>query len=287
MKRACKAVWTSRKSSSIARKCANVKTRQLKDKAGKSIPHKRVIKTKPTFSRILYFGQRVRPKLLVVMFHGYADTAGANKDWAKQIAAHVPGALVVVPQSPEECVGGRTYWGDDVGYDWLRQQALQDTSDKSANLCEFNRVAKRRQRGVDAWLIKLLAKHRLTEQQVVLMGLSQGAIPAALVGAWRRVLGVVMCGGIPWQQAYSATKNDYVGEKWNNFQDLLPTQTPTRFLAINGTRDTCVFRKHLQIMFEPYNCEWRWYKGLGHDFPKSWNNASIAWIRRLMAERKQ
>merc|ERR1719436_844533 len=58
----------------------------------------------PSMSKVLYFGKKTHPKMIVVMLHGFNDTADCNQKeaayWAKGLEDF--GALVVVPQAPHK-----------------------------------------------------------------------------------------------------------------------------------------------------------------------------------------
>ena len=107
------------------------------------------------------------------------------------------------------------------------------------------------------------------------------------VGARRGVLGVLVCGGVTWQQIYSDKHGGYVDEDrplhgWNRWEVLMPSKSSTRFCAINGTADPYVLRRPLEKMLRPYCCEWIWHEGQGHDFPASWNRESLLWMKCIL-----
>lgn len=239
-------------------------------------------------SKVLTFGQRSRPRLAIVMLHGLNDSAACCAEGvAERWAAGLPGALVAVPQSPN-----RSIWDDDPsnpGYDWLRQRGTQDVTNWAANVRELHRVTRACLRQLNRWLDGLLAKHRLTDRQLIIAGFSQGAILAALSGARRRALGVVVCGGIPMQPIYSREADDYVGADWPDWERLLPKPAKsaarrTRFCAVNGTEDECVPRRANEAMLADFDTFWHWDQGVGHDFPDHWYTVALKWMRRLVKD---
>eukprot|EP00930_Biecheleria_cincta_P086421 TRINITY_DN75710_c0_g1_i1.p1 TRINITY_DN75710_c0_g1~~TRINITY_DN75710_c0_g1_i1.p1 ORF type:complete len:267 (+),score=38.50 TRINITY_DN75710_c0_g1_i1:138-938(+) len=236
----------------------------------------------------IQIGKRSKPTVLVVLFHGLGDNALGSAKWAKRLADGLPGSLVVVPQAPDRC-----YWdikkksAKQGSWDWLRQHGKQQVSDRQSTRREIHRVVRARRRHVDKWLDRLLAKHKLTNKHVILAGYSQGSIVAATVGARRGVLGVLVCGGVTWQQIYSEKHGGYVDEDrplhgWNRWEVLMPSKSSTSFCAINGSADPYVLRRPLEKMLRPYCCEWTWHEGQGHDFPASWNRESLLWMKFIL-----
>lgn len=214
------------------------------------------------------------------MFHGLNDSAaccaaGVAKSWAK-----LPGALVVVPQSPDQSL-----WSEkgDPGYDWLRQEGRQNTDNPKANVRELQRVTMVRVRHVEKWLRALLKKHQLKPRHLILSGFSQGSIIAALVAARMKALGGVLIGGVTGQPIFSAKEQDYIGGGWMKWEELLPrTPAPTRFCAVNGTLDPFVPRKAMENMFHGYEIKFYWQTGVGHDFPSNWYNVAAKWMKELL-----
>merc|ERR1719235_2192061 len=50
--------------------------------------------------KVLYIGEKKKPKSLIVIFHGMGDDAKGNVQWSEVWAKKFPGALVVIPQAP-------------------------------------------------------------------------------------------------------------------------------------------------------------------------------------------
>jgi len=234
--------------------------------------------------RTLTIGKRTKPSCIVVMFHGLNDSAECcSEGVAQRWADGLKGCLVVVPQSPD-----RSIWSGDpgtLGYDWLRQRGVHDTSDNEANIRELQRVALARARHVEAWIRDLLKKHGLKKDKLILTGFSQGSILAAVCAARLNALGAVACGGVTGQPVYSAEKDDYVGGGWMRWEELLPKKpVATRFCAVNGTEDSCVPRRNLEHMLSAFDCHWHWDRGVGHDFPDKWYEVALKWMKQAFGQ---
>jgi len=235
-------------------------------------------------SRVLSFGTRSKPRIILVMLHGLNDTAVdcAGEGWAAAFAKALPGVLVAVPQAPD-----LTYWSHEdpnPGYDWLNQPGLDYPAEFQDHVQELQRLTTLRMRHLNQWLNRLLRRHKLGNENLVLAGFSQGSILATLCGASRGVRGVIVCGGVPIQPVYSPYAQDYVGTLWPKWEDLLPSQRPPvtpRFCVVNGTADTYVPRRELEYLLAGFKCHWHWEKGVGHDFPSSWRRAAVRWFRQL------
>lgn len=234
-------------------------------------------------SRVLSFGRRSQPRCLVVMLHGLSDSAEwcaghAAEAWAKAIE----GSLVLVPQAPD-----RSLWGEPEpeGYDWLQQRGRQDTSDAEANVRELQRLARSRAAQLQGWLLRLLRRHGLGRERLVLVGFSQGSILATLCAARLGALGAVVCGGLPSLPIYSARERGFVGDGWMRWEELLPRQPLcTRFCAINGTKDPYVARQQVEQMLAPFDCHWHWDRGVGHDFPDRWYKVALKWMKNVLEQ---
>lgn len=225
---------------------------------------------------MLTFGRRHRPSKIVVLLHGLDDSAadcatGVVESWAKGL----PGALIAVPQSSDQ-----TSWSsnDEPGYDWVPTKrmppwdAFQKYGPKSkeykSSLREYRRVLRARCRDLNLWLDALLRKHHLSNSDLVLVGFSLGAYLSSIVGAQRKVRGVIVCGGM-------------CAIRELRFAELMPKRTCSQFLAVNGTRDSLVHRPSLEEALSRYDCKWHWSKGVGHDFPSSWYKAQLRWMQTL------
>lgn len=224
----------------------------------------------------LTFGRLRKPSRIVVVLHGLDDSAkccakGVASSWAKGL----PGALIAFPQSTY-----KTSWSSskEPGYDWVptMRPPPWETFEKhgprsklhAESLAEYRQVLRSCSRDLHRWLDDLLAKHGLSNKDLVLVGFSLGAYLSSIVGAQRNARGVIVCGGI-------CTTREL------QFKELLPKRTCARFCAVNGSRDSLVNRKSLERTLRRYKCDWHWSKGVGHDFPKSWYKTELEWMQRL------
>jgi len=222
-----------------------------------------------SMSRVVAFGKKTNPNIIVVVFHALSDRAGDNVADAKMCTRGVDGALVVLPQSPDECM-----WGppENPRFDWLVQRGTQDTADYAANKREMHRVLKARMAQVNEWLDQLLQRHGLTNSELILVGYSQGAILAALLGATRNVLGVGLAGGVPNQGIFKASIDAHIGGWrgwWFDFEEFIPAscykqERLTKFCVVNGTKDGCLNMGKNAQMFAGFPTTWHWKKGAAH-----------------------
>merc|ERR1712046_35683 len=135
--------------------------------------------------------------------------------------------------------------------------------DEKANVREVHRVTRIRIRHVQSWLKQLLRKHGVSANRLILTGFSQGAVLAVLCATRMGALGAIACGGVTTELVYSQQKDDYVGDQWMQWEELLPKSDPgTRFCAVNGTADPYVPRKHLERMLRNFECQWHWDRGV-------------------------
>ena len=291
-------------------------------------------------SRTLTFGRRASPRAMVVLLHGLTDTAdGWHGSFAGSWARSLPGVIILVPQSPDECAPQiRTTrlacgmspapearvrrrapractplhvhsmaapWADsrcgrcgaysphqpgwsckgDRKYDWLAQPGTDVKADDRRSCARvLQQITLARIAQLDRWLDMHLAEHQLTNDELVLVGFSQGSILATICGARRGVRGVVAMGGVPGQPIYDAAVDDYVGGGWMDWEQLMPVRpaADTKLLLVNGTADCYVNRAKNEQMLRRFEVEWHWDKGLGHEFPESWYGVAKAWLRRLL-----
>ena len=243
-------------------------------------------------SKVLFYGRKHAPRALVVLLHGLTDTAdGWHGSFAGRWARGLPGVLVAVPQSPDECGAYSPHqpgWSckGDRKYDWLAQPgAPVDPSDWPACVATLQAVTRARVSQLHRWIDTLLATHGLTNRELVLVGFSQGSILATIAGTRRHCRGVVAVGGVPGQPIYDAVADDYVGGGWMEWERMVDVsaKATTRLCLINGTKDSYVSRTKNEAMFKPFkDVTWHWETGLGHDFPEHWYGTALRWIKRLL-----
>jgi len=237
-------------------------------------------------SKVLTFGRKVRPKAIVVMLHGFNDTAEGNRReataWAKGLEDM--GVLVVVPQSPHESFFSEP---GNLGYNWIQRGSDSEHRDWVAALRAAHKDTRASVRHLDQWLDSLLQKHGLSNDQLILSGFSQGSIPAAIGGARRRVRGVVVMGGVCVMPSWCNDGKRRPFLEWLNLEALIPKSASlgtqrTKFCIVNGTKDSYVKRRQNEAMFEPFDTFWYWDKGAGHDFSRKWYAVGLKWIRQLL-----
>lgn len=244
-------------------------------------------------SKVLLFGRKQKPRALVVLLHGLTDTAdGWHGSFAGRWARGLPGVLVAVPQSPDECGAYSPHqpgWSarGERKYDWLAQPGTNvELSNWEACVATLQAVTAARVAQLDRWIDSLLRTHGLTDRELVLVGFSQGSILAAISGTRRCCRGVVAVGGVPGQPVYDVAVDDYVGGGWMDWERMinLGASISTKLCVINGTKDGFVSRARNESMFRPFqHVTWHWEKGLGHDFPENWYGLALDWIKAALA----
>eukprot|EP00929_Paragymnodinium_shiwhaense_P093535 TRINITY_DN5370_c0_g3_i2.p1 TRINITY_DN5370_c0_g3~~TRINITY_DN5370_c0_g3_i2.p1 ORF type:complete len:296 (+),score=34.83 TRINITY_DN5370_c0_g3_i2:65-952(+) len=230
----------------------------------------------------LFFGRTQRPTHVVVLLHGLNDNAkscsqGVVNIWKRGL----PNALFVVPESPEQ-----TTWSteDNPGYTWTSFTGMSpfeachrfgtQSTQFAESIQRFHRSIASRCSALEKWLDNLLAKHRLSYDNLVISGFSQGALLSVVIGARRNALGTIVCGGVPYAGFFQV-------------KSLMPKKSASKFCSVNGTKDEFVERKALEELLSPYDCEWTWDKGVGHDFPDKWYRVELKWMKQLFAQQKK
>jgi phospholipase/carboxylesterase len=112
-----------------------------------------------------------KPRALIILLHGYGSNGADMISLAPHWRRDVPHALFLAPNAPERCPGSPG------GYQWWA-------------LAEFSRAAlsagaERATPALDAYIDAQLAEHDLTEEQLLLVGFSQGTMMALHVGPRR------------------------------------------------------------------------------------------------------
>lgn len=234
-------------------------------------------------SKVLYFGKKVHPKVIVVMCHGFCDTAESNRKEAAYWAEGLKdvGALVVVPQAPQMSHDSTPKCP---GYNWIPHKSQHDYKDDAAALQAARRETKAAVCNFDRWLDRLLEKHNLDSRHLILGGFSQGSILAAIAGIRRRARGIVLMGG---PTGYKRWRERAVlgipgWEKLLHLPASSQSRSP-KFCVINGTKDPWVVRHRTLAMLKGFDTFWHWDKGAGHDFKRSWYKVSLRWMGELLA----
>lgn len=242
-------------------------------------------------SKALKFGKKIGPNTIVVMFHGQGDNAnGCSKDWANVWAAGLKNSLIVVPEAPDLIYQDEGSGKTNPGHDWIRQRGLHDYSDHNANVRELQRATRSRMVYVNKWLDGLLRSHKLTNKDLIIVGFSQGCIPAAIAGANRGIKAVLLCGGVGKEDVYSLKSrkaNGSIGQPcWARWEELMPKSAPgTKFFALEGTKDRAVPRKSFENMMAKFDTTWRWEPGLWHYqlFYKRFRGTLLRWMQSVEA----
>lgn len=122
------------------------------------------------------------PRRLLVFLHGYGGSADDFGSLARELVADAPGDEPVLLEGPQPAAGGvgRQWWDVRVRSDDARAVALASAGD-----------------GLRSWLDTALRERGLRDEDVVLIGFSQGAALAMSVGARWRLGGVVAYSGRP------------------------------------------------------------------------------------------
>lgn len=116
------------------------------------------------------------PKQLIVLLHGYGADGGDLIGLAPYFAAILPDALFIAPHAPQRCEmggGGRQWFtlaGWEPGESWPEKLWPEIVSSGKI---------------LDAWLNEQLAEHNLQNDQLALVGFSQGTMMALHVGLRR------------------------------------------------------------------------------------------------------
>lgn len=125
-----------------------------------------------------------RPRQIVLMLHGYGACGGDMIALAPSLQAVLPDALFLAPDGPERCgaLSG--------GYQWF---GLFNRAEDP-----FAAGTREAAPAIDAYLDATLAAARLTEENLLILGFSQGAMMALHVGPRRArpVAGLIGFGGM-------------------------------------------------------------------------------------------
>ena len=156
-------------------------------------------------ARVVRIAARVPPRRLGVFLHGYGGSADDFTGLARALAADDAGDELVLLDGPEPVAAGagRQWWDVHLHTDATRRVALTGAGD-----------------GLRAWLDVALRERALSDQDVVLIGFSQGAALAMSVGSRWRLGGVVAYSGRP--------------------IDLPETPVATPFLLVVGEKDPLI-----------------------------------------------
>lgn len=137
-------------------------------------------------TRILDFGRKGpaqgTAKHVVVLLHGYGADGNDLLGLADPLAPHMPDTVFLAPNAPETCVN------NPMGYQWFPIPWLDGSSEEEATL-GMERAA----RDLNAFLDMVLKEERISSENLVLLGFSQGTMMSLHVAPRREtaVAGVV------------------------------------------------------------------------------------------------
>lgn len=201
-----------------------------------------------------------KPRALIILLHGYGSNGADMISLAPHWRSDLPNALFLAPNAPERCPG------NPGGYQWWA-------------LAEFSRVAlsagvKRATPALDAYIDAQLAEHDLTEEQLLLVGFSQGTMMALHVGPRRErcLAGII---------GYSGMLADPAGMKTG-------ARTKPPVLLVHGSDDPVVpiaafheVRTELQRL--GFKVSEHVSRGLGHGVDPRGLELGGAFARRVLA----
>lgn len=123
------------------------------------------------------------PKQIVLLLHGYGSNGADLISFAPRWQHAMPDALFLAPNAPQPCAMGP-------GYQWWPLSAL----DPAALAAGAASAAP----AIDAFIDRKLAQYGLTEEQLAIVGFSQGTMMALHVGLrrGRQVAGILGYSGM-------------------------------------------------------------------------------------------
>lgn len=201
---------------------------------------------------VMIDGPRLAPKSgmaqqLIVFLHGYGangnDLIAIGKEWRDLL----PGAAFVAPDAPEPCPhapGGRQWF----------HLTIADPYERWVGVNKAQPV-------LDAFLDAELARHRLDESQLALVGFSQGTMVALHAGLRRARQPAAILG---FSGELVAPPEGQEGGAWRKAEAKSPS-----ILLIHGSRDDLIPAKALFLSAERLAeagvpCQWHLSMGLGH-----------------------
>ena len=124
------------------------------------------------------------PKQLIILLHGYGSNGADLISLAPFWHQAVPDALFLAPNAPEQIPGMRG------AYQWW-DLSTRDRASRAAGAARAGPV-------LDAYIDQQLDRYGLTEEQLVLVGFSQGTMMALQVGPRRerQIAGIVGYSGM-------------------------------------------------------------------------------------------
>lgn len=118
-----------------------------------------------------------KPTSMVVLIHGFGGNAESMRWLAQQWAKQLPDAMFVIPNAPNQCHENP---GDPRSREWFATRALD--TDTAARVAQIRKVEPLLNDFIDA----KLSQHGLRDHQLVIAGISQGAMMALHTGPRRK-----------------------------------------------------------------------------------------------------
>lgn len=199
------------------------------------------------------------PNSLVVFLHGYGadgdDLIGIGREWARQL----PHTAFVSPNAPQLCAGG------GVGRQWFAL-TMRDPH-------EFARGAASARPALDAFLDAELARHRLSDSAMALVGFSQGTMMALHVGPTRkeRLAGILGFSGLladPKALAGAAIRKPPVMLIHGERDDLIPV--------------AAIFAAAQALAAAEIPVEWHISPGIPHGIGPDGMEIGLSFLRRVL-----
>ncbi|MDP6567979.1 MAG: prolyl oligopeptidase family serine peptidase [Alphaproteobacteria bacterium] len=200
------------------------------------------------------------PEQLVILLHGLGADGDDLIALAPYFARVLPGAYFVAPHAPEPCDMA------PVGYQWF---AISDFG-PAGRLAGVQGAAP----VLDAFIDRELARHGLAEDQLVLVGFSQGTMMALHVALRRQreVAGILGYSGLlagPELLADEARVRPPILLVHGDGDDLLPVQH--LFEAVDGLGRAGM------------TAEWHVSQGAGHTIAQDGLELGMAFLARVLA----
>ena len=199
------------------------------------------------------------PKSLVVFLHGYGADGNDLIDIGRALQPILPDTAFVSPHAPEPCAEA------PVGRQWF-PLALGDLQRIAAGVRSAAPA-------LDAFLDAELARHRLADEQLALVGFSQGAMMALHAGPRRRkrIAGVIGYSG------HLAAAESLAAE----------ARHKPAILLVHGDQDPVIPVMALHAAAPAFGAagfdvEWHVSRGLGHGIDEDGLRLGADFLRRIL-----
>jgi phospholipase/carboxylesterase len=204
------------------------------------------------------------PKQLVILLHGYGSNGNDLISLAPYWHQAVPDALFLAPNGPERVPGMAA------GYQWW-DLSTRDRASRAAGVARAAPV-------LDAYIEQQLERYGLTEEDLVLVGFSQGTMMALHVGPRRerRIAGIVGYSGM-------------LADVESLFRD---PHTKPPILLIHGSADTTIsissyHEAKSELERLGFDVASHVSAGLGHSVDMAGLELGRDFVRRVLVEQPQ